>query len=279
MARLVVLGLALPATLALVPGHPYGRSLRARAAAADVRWPGVVAMAEGEGGPEAPTKRADELLRALQDADMRGVEVKEPKEPDFLSVEGLKQEFGLLRKGEGETYEFIAEFVPTFAFFLAIRLLIVEPRYIPSLSMFPAFEINDQLAVEKVSKWVQPPARRDVVVFDPPDSFWELSARKADGEALIKRVVAVAGDEVEVRNGQLIINGEIQVEPYTAEPADYTLPPLRVPPGQVFVLGDNRNKSFDSHYWGFLPVKNVIGHAIFTYWPPNRIGAVPNGLP
>ena len=100
MARLVVLGLALPAALALVPGHPYGRSLRARAAA-DVRWPGVVAMAEGEGGPEAPTKRADELLRALQDADMRGVEVKEPKEPDFLSVEGLKQEFGLLRKGEG----------------------------------------------------------------------------------------------------------------------------------------------------------------------------------
>ena len=50
-----------------------------------------------------------------------------------------------------ETYEFLAEFVPTFAFFLAIRLLIVEPRYIPSLSMFPSFEINDQLAVEKVS--------------------------------------------------------------------------------------------------------------------------------
>ena len=56
-----------------------------------------------------------------------------------------------------------------------------------------------------MSKWVQPPARRDVVVFDPPDSFWELSARKADGEALIKRVVGVAGDEIEVRSGQLII--------------------------------------------------------------------------
>jgi signal peptidase I len=235
-------------------------------------------MAEGDGG-EAPTKRADELLRALQNADMRGVEPKEEEEPDFLSAAGLQKEFALLRKGEGETYEFIAEFVPTFAFFLAIRLLIVEPRYIPSLSMFPSFEINDQLAVEKVSKWVQPPARRDVVVFDPPDSFWELSARKADGEALIKRVVGVAGDEIEVRDGKLIINGEVQNEPYTAELADYTLPPLRVPPGQVFVLGDNRNKSFDSHYWGFLPVKNVIGHAIFTYWPPNRLGAVPNGLP
>tara|TARA_B110001452_G_C15143708_1_gene398190 strand:- start:257 stop:637 length:381 start_codon:yes stop_codon:yes gene_type:complete len=77
--------------------------------------------------------------------------------------------------------------VPTFAFFLAIRLLIVEPRYIPSLSMFPSFEINDQLAVEKVTKWVHPPDRRDVVVFDPPQNFWELSARKPDGEALIKR--------------------------------------------------------------------------------------------
>merc|ERR1712086_1187285 len=71
-------------------------------------------------------------------------------EPEFFSAAGVKKEFALLRKGEGETYEFIAEFVPTFAFFLAIRLLIVEPRYIPSLSMFPSFEINDQLAVEKV---------------------------------------------------------------------------------------------------------------------------------
>ena len=165
--------LALPATLALVPGHPYGRSLRPHAAA-DVRWPGVVAMAEGDGG-KVPTKRADELLQALQDAEMRGVQPKEEEEPNFFSAEGLKKEFALLKKGEGvraapsnlkrsgaaahtpalprpaqETYEFIAEFVPTFAFFLAIRLLIVEPRYIPSLSMFPSYEINDQLAVEKV---------------------------------------------------------------------------------------------------------------------------------
>eukprot|EP00908_Phaeocystis_cordata_P008906 Transcript_19625.p2 GENE.Transcript_19625~~Transcript_19625.p2 ORF type:complete len:267 (-),score=65.27 Transcript_19625:876-1676(-) len=174
-----------------------------------------------------------------------------------------------------ETYEFLAEFVPTFAFFLAIRLLIVEPRYIPSLSMYPSFEINDQLAVEKVTKWVRPPDRREVVVFDPPPSFWELSQRRPDGEALIKRVVAVAGDEVEVRAGQLFINGEAQEEPYTNERAEYTLPPMRVPPGSVFVLGDNRNHSFDSHYWGFLPVKNVIGRATFTYWPPNRLGAVP----
>ena len=91
--------LALPAALALVPGHPYGRSLRPRAAA-DVRWPGVVAMAEGDGG-KVPTKRADELLQALQDAEMRGVQPKEEEEPNFFSAEGLKKEFALLKKGEG----------------------------------------------------------------------------------------------------------------------------------------------------------------------------------
>jgi signal peptidase I len=244
-----------------------------------------VALAGSDGDPQqgtsvATSKRADELLQALSKADGGGPEPKpEEEEPSGLSMASVKKEWALLQQGEGETYEFIAEFVPTFAFFLAIRLLIVEPRYIPSLSMFPAFEVNDQLAVEKVSKWTQPPNRRDVVVFDPPASFWELSARRPDGEALIKRVVAVAGDEVEVSGGKLLVNGEVQDEPYVAERADYTLPPMRVPAGSVFVLGDNRNHSFDSHYWGFLPVKNVIGHAIFTYWPPNRIGTVPTGLP
>jgi signal peptidase I len=229
-----------------------------------------------DGGEPKDQKRVDELLNALSKADGGQDEVeREEKEPSGFSMAMVSKEWELLQQGEGETYEFLAEFVPTFAFFLAIRLLIVEPRYIPSLSMYPSFEINDQLAVEKVTKWVRPPDRREVVVFDPPPSFWELSQRRPDGEALIKRVVAVAGDEVEVRAGQLFINGEAQEEPYTNERAEYTLPPMRVPPGSVFVLGDNRNHSFDSHYWGFLPVKNVIGRATFTYWPPNRLGAVP----
>jgi len=179
-----------------------------------------------------------------------------------------------LREGKGEVAEFLKEFVPTFAFFLAIRITIVEPRYIPSLSMYPTFDINDQLAVEKVSKWLQPPDRRDVVVFDPPPLFWDLTARKPDGEAVIKRVVGVAGDTVEVRGGRLYVNDQLQDEPYTAELADYALPPLQVPAGTVFVLGDNRNHSFDSHYWGFLPVENIIGRATLRYWPPNRIGTV-----
>jgi signal peptidase I len=173
-----------------------------------------------------------------------------------------------------EVEEFGKEFLPTFAFFLAIRLAIVEPRYIPSLSMFPTFNINDQLAVEKVSKWFNPsPARRDVVVFNPPQRFYDVTG-SFGGEALIKRVVAVAGDVVEMRDNTLYVNDEAQTEPYIAERATYTLAPLKVPAGSVFVLGDNRNASNDGHIWGFLPVQNIIGRAAFNYWPPNKIGTV-----
>merc|ERR1712178_202859 len=110
----------------------------------------------------------------------------------------LEEEIALLKEGKGELVEFAKEFLPTFAFFLAIRFAIVEPRYIPSLSMYPTFDINDQLAVKKVSKWTRPPKRGEVVVFDPPPLFWELTGRAPDGEAVIKRVVGIAGDTVEV---------------------------------------------------------------------------------
>ena len=93
-------------------------------------------------------------------------------------------------------------------------------------------------------------------------------------EALIKRVVAIAGDIVEVKNNKVYINGKEQIESFTNENPDYVLDPLKVPPGMLLVLGDNRNHSFDSHVWGFLPEKNVIGRAVLKYWPPWRVGFV-----
>ena len=202
----------------------------------------------------------------------------QPPEGDIMEqrtvAQSLANEWALLRRGEGETFDFAREFIPTFAFFLAIRFLIVEPRYIPSLSMYPTFDVNDQLAVEKVTKWYRQPLRGEVVVFDPPPLFWDLTARKPDGEAVIKRVVAVPGDTVAVRGGRLILNGNTLNEPYTNELAEYDLDTLTVPAGSVFVLGDNRNHSFDSHYWGFLPMKNIIGHATVVYWPPSHLGPV-----
>lgn len=158
---------------------------------------------------------------------------------------------------------------------LCLRLLIVEPRYIPSLSMYPTFEVGDQLAVEKVTKRIRPFNRREVVVFNPPARFRDIvggSSGKAK-EALIKRIIAIEGDTVEIKmGGKLFVNGEQQDEPFTAEDADYEFGPVVVPSGEVLCLGDNRNHSLDGHIWGFLPTENVIGRAVFVYWPPWRVG-------
>ena len=72
----------------------------------------------------------------------------------------------------------------------------------------------------------------------------------------------------------MYVNGILQDEPYTNEHPEYTLAPMTVPAGTVLVLGDNRNKSFDSHVWGFLPEKNIIGRAVIKYWPPWRVGFI-----
>jgi signal peptidase I len=170
-----------------------------------------------------------------------------------------------------ETKDDIVATSGAFLFALLVRILLVEPRFIPSLSMFPTFDIGDQLLVDKVSHIARPYQRRDVVVFNPPLTYVELTGNT---EALIKRVVAVEGDTVEVKNRHLFINGEQQQESFINEDPDYTLEPLKVPAGMLLVLGDNRNHSYDSHIWGFLPRENVIGRAVFKYWPLWRLGGV-----
>ena len=159
------------------------------------------------------------------------------------------------------------------SFFLAIfiRILIYEPRFIPSLSMFPTFDIGDQLLVDKFSHINRPYSRKDVLVFNPSESYIDMTG---NWDALIKRVVAVGGDTVEVKDNKLFVNGQEQWEPYVNGQPEYTLPLQVVPPGMLMMLGDNRNHSFDSHVWGFLPQENVIGRAVVKYWPLSRMGFV-----
>jgi len=176
-----------------------------------------------------------------------------------------------------EAKEDFQVYIASFSIALLLRFLIIEPRYIPSLSMYPTFDIGDQLAVEKVTKRLRPFNRNEVVVFNPPKTFQEIMTntynnQKKSKEALIKRIVAVEGDEVRVVNGKLYINDMKQDEPFTAEDAAYEFGPVLVPKGSLLVLGDNRNHSLDGHIWGFLPKENVIGRAVFVYWPPWRIG-------
>ncbi len=154
---------------------------------------------------------------------------------------------------------------------LVLRWAVLEPRWIPSGSMLPALQLQDRVLVEKLrARLHRPIPIGTVVVFHPPAAL--IAAGYDPKAALIKRVVAQAGDEVEVRDGVLWRNGSKAAIDWSAELMDYQLEPLMVPPDHLLVLGDNRNASLDSHLWGPLPQKALIGTAVLRYWPLNRFG-------
>lgn len=155
---------------------------------------------------------------------------------------------------------------------LLIRTLIAEPRFIPSDSMLPTLEVGDRLVVEKVSYRLHPPALGDIVVFDPPPQLQMLGYAK--DQAFIKRIIGKPGQLVQVRGGKVYLDRQPLEESYIAAPPDYAWGPQQVPEGKFFVMGDNRNNSNDSHVWGFLPQKNIIGRAWVRFWPTGRIGFV-----
>ncbi|MCP9849409.1 signal peptidase I [Cyanobium sp. Morenito 9A2] len=156
---------------------------------------------------------------------------------------------------------------------LLLRTWVIEPRWIPSGSMLPGLQLQDRILVEKLRPRLGGPLPIDtIVVFSPPEPL--LRAGYDPGAALIKRVVGVAGDVIEVRQGQLLRNGEAVEEPWISAPMAYQLPPLTVPDDQLLVLGDNRNASLDSHLWGPLAMDHVIGTAVLRYWPLDRLGTL-----
>ncbi|WP_083636826.1 signal peptidase I [Leptolyngbya sp. 'hensonii'] len=155
---------------------------------------------------------------------------------------------------------------------LVIRFFIAEPRFIPSDSMVPTLEVRDRLVVEKISYRFHPPQFGDIIVFDPPIQLQKQGFDR--DQAFIKRVIALPGQTVQVKGGKVYVDGTALQEPYIAEAPAYETKLLTVPENHLFVMGDNRNNSNDSHVWGFLPIPNVIGHASFRFWPISRMGSI-----
>ncbi|CAN6459975.1 unnamed protein product [Victoria cruziana] len=152
---------------------------------------------------------------------------------------------------------------------LLLQSYMAETKIIPSRSMYPTFDAGDRILAEKVSYCFTKPNVADIVIFRAPAALQASGVSRK--EEFVKRVVATEGDSVEIRNGNLLVNGIVQEEDYIFEPLKYEMDEVRVPEGYVFVLGDNRNESFDSHDWGPLPIKDIVGRSILRYWPPSKI--------
>lgn len=145
---------------------------------------------------------------------------------------------------------------------LGVRTYIAEARWIPSPSMLPTLQIGDRLLIEKVTLKLNGISRGDIIVFEAPQ------ASKLE-QVMIKRVIGLPGDTVSIRNSVVYINGTPLEEPYELEKPKDDFKPYKIPENSVFVMGDNRNNSFDSRYWGEVPVDHVIGKALVRFYPLN----------
>ena len=165
----------------------------------------------------------------------------------------------------------ILEYVQAFAIAIVLAAFIItfiaQSFVVEGSSMEPSLHNRERLLVNKLVYRFKEPQRGDVVVFRYPAN----PKRK-----FIKRIIGVPGDVVEVRDGHVILNGQVLEEDYTMDLTFGTFGPEVVPPGHYFVLGDNRNNSDDSRFpdVGFVPRANIVGKAFVTWWPPGEIGLV-----
>lgn len=149
-----------------------------------------------------------------------------------------------------------------------IKAFVVQPFRIPSGSMLSTIDIGDRILADKMVYRFREPKAGEIVVADDPGGVYP---------AIIKRVIATEGQTVELRDGRVVVDGEELLEPYTkGRPSrPQTIPmPITLPPGHVWLMGDNRTGSTDSRTFGPIPVDTVRGRAFATYWPLTAAGAL-----
>jgi signal peptidase I len=186
---------------------------------------------------------------------------------------------------KSEMREWAESIVIALVLALLIRTFVIQAFKIPSGSMIPTFEIGDRIFVSKFIYGakipftdirlpaLRQPERGDIIVFVSPE------APKKD---FVKRLIALEGETVEIKDGNILINGKVIDGPDSVKANHYynrgdfgkELEAVTVPKGSYFTLGDNSDNSRDSRYWGFVPKKNLIGKAVLLYWPIQRIRVI-----
>jgi signal peptidase I len=196
------------------------------------------------------------------------------------------------RGAVGNLIELVVTVVVAIGLALLIQAFIVKPYRIPSPSMVPTLAIGQRVLANRLDTH---PGLGDIVVFHPPAganpnpavcgnrdqgtfhaAACDTPTPQESTQTFIKRVVGLPGDRISIHDGHVIRNGVMEKAPY-AQPCPggqfCNFPTtITVPPGDYFMMGDNRGESDDSRFWGPVPQKWIIGVAFFTYWPPDRIG-------
>jgi signal peptidase I len=193
------------------------------------------------------------------------------------------------RAFRGAAWEIIETLILALLIFLAVRAVVQNFR-VEGSSMSPSLQHGEHVLINKavyfrvnldrldflpfidagddpVRYLFHPPERGDIIVFQAPTD---------ESRDYIKRVVGLPGETVEIREGLVFIDGAPLEEPYIKERATYSEPPQPIPEGHYYVLGDNRNVSQDSHFFGPIPQESIIGKAWVIYWPFGKFGFAPN---
>jgi len=188
---------------------------------------------------------------------------------DFMTEPAPEQES---QGGRAKFVHTLLDIIETLLFsvllFLGINAITARIR-VDGMSMEPTLHTGEFVIVNKLAYRFGEPKVGDVILFRFP--------RNPEQE-YIKRVIGLPGDEVTIAERQVRVNGYVLNEPYIAAPPRYESS-WKVPVNALFVLGDNRNNSSDSHNWGPVPMENVVGRAVFVYWPPTEWGSVPHVTP
>lgn len=154
--------------------------------------------------------------------------------------------------------------VVALVFGILIRSFVFQSFYIPSGSMIPTLKVGDRVLVNKLSYDFHPVHRGDIIVFKTPPDDRSNPAIKD----LVKRVVGLPGDIVSSANGKLYVNGKPLAEPYLPTGTlTQGVPTVKVPPGELWVMGDNRTDSEDSRFFGPISEKLIVGRVFLRYWP------------